>query len=109
MSHIEHLGTKSLYLAIDKADAILDDNGLAHFSVLNGSTETRISMPLQLLNDLPNGPIYATLEGDALLHISVDDDCSLSGYEVLNATAIKALNRTPGIPARDVDAIAIPY
>lgn len=106
MAHVENLGTKTLYLSVDPEDIEILEGGAGVFETANGTTPLRIHFPSELLGQLPAEMACLTIEGDSLLHISVDDDCSISGLEEITVSAILGAS-CPG--SSSLHPIELPY
>lgn len=93
MAHIEHLGTQTLHLVIDPSQVRRGRNGGAFIATMNGSTKTLLRFSPEAAMSIPKRPSYATIEGPSDLHITVEDDCSLTGVQTLEVEDILVVDR----------------
>lgn len=109
MAHIEHLGTQALHLVIDPAKLRRKQNGHALLATMNGSTTTLLRFSPELAEQLPKHRSYMTLKGPSDLHISVGDDCSLTGVQTLDVADILVIGTAVSAPVEELEPMAIPF
>jgi len=86
--HIEHLGEKTYLMSFDATQAEPMDDGSFQHAFRNGSTETRLSIPSQLMSGLPDTPCMVVVTGPAKLKVWVNAECGISGVEEMDVEAI---------------------
>ncbi len=97
--HIENLGEKTYLMAFEAKKAEPLEDGGFQFSFLNGSTETRLAIPAEIMGDMPDEPCMVTVTGAARLKVWVNADCEISGIEEMDVTEMSLSNvavRDPG-------------
>jgi hypothetical protein len=87
--HIEKLGKKTYLLSFNAKKAELQEDGSYRLAFLNGSTQTRLSIPSQLMDNMPDKPCMAVVSGEARLKLWVNPDCNISGVEEMDVEEMK--------------------
>lgn len=87
--HIENLGNKTYLLSFNPKKAELQEDGTYRASFMNGSTETRLSIPGQVMVGMPDEPCMALVSGNARLKVWVNPECNISGVEEMDVEEMK--------------------
>lgn len=90
--HIEDLGSKTYLMSLDATKAEPLEDGSFQLAFLNGSTETRLSIPANLMAGLPSQPCMVTATGAARLKVWVNAECEISGVEEMTVEELTLSN-----------------
>ena len=86
--HIETLGVKTYYMAVEPAEVERAEDGSGVLTVMNGSTETRLEIGADMMDELPGDVSMVLVTGDAEIAVWVDDNLQIRGRETLVVTEI---------------------
>lgn len=97
--HTENLGEKTYLMAIDPDQIERNEAGNGTLTFMSGSTETRLNIKGAVVATMPTNAFMAVVTGDAKLHITINDDCTISGFEEMDVESVTlsevAMRETP--------------
>ena len=107
MSHIEPIGEKSITMTLDAQDIERGRDGSMMVRSHSGSTPLLARLPREVADRIGKAPRRVILTGPARLHIRVNEDCSLTGTEILDVAEISVLAQAR--PDKTRAPVDIPY
>lgn len=88
------LGEKSLFLTVDSA-MLEDSEGVATITIEGDNLRTILRLDPQIAGLIEPMKVCATVTGEAVLEIGINDDCFVCGTEFIDVTNIEFFHDLP--------------